>query len=269
MAKNKKKNDTRTTLFVILAAVLILAAIIAAVLLLTKTPTQDKENNVPESTESLERTTAANFPFEIPGFTLVEDAEVGTLNETLSVLGVGKYSGSYFEDASDDSVLDILAIVVQNTGDDWISDATISMECNGSTAVFTIASLPGQTCAILLDRNRMVCPTDAVLRAPVCSSCNIGVDGVVFDFGEDFSLPTNGGDVLVLRNISGQEITSDALLYYKSVARYGKHEEVLYLGGITYSYRFNGPIRDGEERQASPDHFTKDGSAILYMTYEK
>lgn len=261
--QERKRKDRRATIFVILLAVLILAAIVAAVLLLTHETKDAPTDPVPE----LERTNADAFAFEIPGFTLIEDAEIGDVKEQLRVLGVGRYTGTYMEDLSDDEVIDVLAIVVQNTSDDWITNADLTLDCGDGTALFTVSALPGTGCALLLEQNRLAYTKSMTLRDPACTFCVDDMSDYVIDFGQEFAVQPYEGDVLVVQNISGQEISSDALLFYKNVASYGKRGEMLYLGGILYSTRFAGPIAAGEQRQAAPEHYTISGSAILFMQY--
>lgn len=263
--QERKRRDNRTTLLVILVAVLILAAIVAAVLLLT----EDKKNREQDAERTIERTTADAFGFDIPGFTLIEDAQIGDVNDRLRVLGVGRYSGPFMEDLSDEDVIDVLAVVVQNTGDNWIVNADLTLDCGGETASFSVSALPGTGCALLLEQNRLAYDENMTLRNPSCSFCVDDMSDYVLDFGQEFAVQPYEGDILVVQNISEQPISSDALLFYKNVASYGKQGEMLYLGGILYSTRFAGPIAAGEQRQAAPEHYTISGSAILFMQYDK
>lgn len=265
MAKYAKKNsDTKITVIVIAFAVLLIAALVAAVLLF---PRDGKQQEV-QPAEAIERTDAEAFPFEIPGFALIEDAQIGTLNEQLRVIAVGSYSGAFFEDGSDEDVQGVLAIVMQNVSEDWVENADVTISCGEETAKFTASALPGRTCALLLEQNRLSYSVDMVLRDPTCTFCANDMSGKVVDFGADFAIEPYEGDILVLQNISGHEFSGDAVLYYKNVAPYGKNGELLYLGGIAYASRFEGPIGVNEMRQAKPLHYSLSGSAILFMCYD-
>lgn len=264
MAKYTKKNsDTKITIIVIAFALLVIAALAAAVLLFPKDGKPQEEQP-----EQIERTSMDEFAFEIPGFALIEDAQIGAVNEQLRVIGVGAYSGAYFEDGSDETVQDVLAVVVQNTGEDWVVNADLTLACDGDTAQFSVSALPGRTCALLLEKNRFEYEDGMTVREPVCTFCANDMTGKNVDFGADFALEPHEGDILVLQNISGREFTGDAVLYYKNVAPYGKSGELLYLGGIAYANRFKGPIGVNEMRQAKPSHYTTNGSAILFMSYD-
>lgn len=261
----QKNQNLRTTVLVIVLAVLILAAVVVAVVLLSNAG----RGNQGDNDRQIERTNEELFAFEIPGFTLIEDAEIGEVNEQLRVLGVGRYTGAYMEDGSDEEVMDVLAVVVQNVSDRWVVNADLTVDCGGRSAAFSVSALPGMSCALLLEQNRLAYTEGMTLRSPACGFCADQMDGLMVDFGADFSLQPYEGDILVLRNISGQEIAEDALLYYKNVASYGKNGEMIFLGGIAYSTRFQGPIAAGEERQVKPTHYSLNGSAILYMSYDK
>ncbi|MBQ3356610.1 MAG: hypothetical protein IJG45_05790 [Oscillospiraceae bacterium] len=264
MAKFQKKNrDAVITAIVIGFAVLVVAAIVATVLLF---PKDDARRD--EQPEQIERTNAEAFLFEIPGFTLTEDAQIGTVNDQLRVIGAGSYTGPYMEDGSDEAVADVLAIVVQNISEEWVENADLTLDCGGDTAQFSVSALPGSTCALLLESNRLAFEDDMTLRNPVCVFCANDMTGKNVDFSEDFSLQPYEGDILVLQNISGHEFTGDVVLYYKNVAPYGKSGELLYLGGIAYANRFEGPIAVNDMRQVKPSHYTLGGSAILFMSYD-
>ncbi len=277
MAKDtKKNNDTKITIIVLAFAVLVIAAIAAAVLLFPSGQQQEAEpteqTELPLVTEATEQPTEAPeeeaFPYEIPGFTLLEDVPAEIVDEQLCVLGVGRYSGAYFEDGSDEAVTDVLAIVVENIREDWVENADLTLSCGEETAHFSVSALPGHRCAILLEQNRMIYTEGMTIGNPACTFCTNDMSGKNVDFSADFSLEPHEGDVLVFRNVSGRDFDGDAVLYYKSVAPYGKNGELLYIGGVAYACRFEGPIAAGEMRQATPAHYTIGGSAILFMTYE-
>ncbi|MBQ6432305.1 MAG: hypothetical protein IJJ99_10610 [Oscillospiraceae bacterium] len=276
--QNSQNNDTKITIIVIAFAVLIIAAIAALVLFFPKEPDQQPEPPQTEltqaPTESTEEPTQEPtedpnaFPFEIPGFTLFEDVPAEIVHDQLCILGVGSYSGPYFEDGSDESVTDVLAIVVENIREDWVENADLILSCDGETAHFSVSALPGHRCAILLEQDRMVYADGMEISNPVCTFCTNDMTGKNEDFTADFSLEPYEGDILVFRNVSGHDFTGDAVLYYKTVAPYGLHGELLYLGGIAYTYCFDGPIAADEMRQANPAHYSIGGSAILFMSYD-
>ena len=267
----KKKSDAKVTAIVIAFAVVVIATIVAAVLLFPRGQQSDQtvqtESTAPTE-QPVEPSEEDTFPFEIPGFTRIEDVPEEIVDEQLSVLGIGRYSGPYFEDGSDENVTDVLAIVVENIREDWVENADLILSCGGETAHFSVSSLPGHRCAILLEQDRLTYTDGMELGSPVCTFCTNDMTGKNVDFDADFSLEPYEGDVLVFRNVSGRDFAGDALLYYKNVAPYGRNGELLFMGGIAYTYRFEGPIAADEMRQATPAHYTIGGSAILFMSYD-
>jgi len=268
----KKKNDTKTTIIVVAFAVLVVVALVLLVLFFSPSrqqpaPTEPSELPTEPSELPTEPVEEDTFPFEIPGFTRLKDVPEEIVDERLSVLAAGFYTGTYFEDGSDEEVTNVLAIVVENIRDDWVIEAKLWLPCGEKTAEFVAYALPGHSCAILLEKERMTYTDGMTIGHPACEvSCDMTSKHV--NFSAEFSLEAYEGDVLVFRNISGHEFAGDAWLYYKSVAPYGKQGELLYMGGIAYKYRFEGPIAVDEMREATPPHYTIGGSAILYMTYD-
>ena len=271
--KNAKKNtDRKTTIIVVAFAVLVVIVLVLLVLFFSPGRQQAEPSAQTEATTASELPTEPaqedTFPFEIPGFTRIGDVPEVIVDEQLSVLAAGSYSGPYFEDGSDEDVTNVLAIVVENIREDWVENADLTLTCGEETAHFSVSALPGHRSAILLEQDRMTYTDGMQLGSPVCTFCTNNMDGKNVDFSADFSLEPYEGDVLVFRNISGHDFEGDAVLYYKSVAPYGKEGELLFIGGVAYACRFEGPIATGEMRQAKPAHYTVGGSAILFMTYE-
>ena len=274
----KKQNKDRAIVGVLLA-VLILAAVIAVVVLLATggfsrrdaepqpdaaTPTEENELPVIDATgEPAEATEAQRIeiPFEIPGFTLLQEAEVGALDGSeLELLGVGRYTGDYFEDGSDEPVEDVYAVVLRNNGQDWVDFAAITMSCGGRTLSFELSALPGTTSAIVLEAGRAVWTEGDVCGNP---HAVITEDTAThrFDFQEDFALfPSDG--VINLQNLSGKDFRNDVLVYYKNFD-YG-----LFLGGITYLARFSG-LENEEIGQSIQSHYSDARSMILYLCYDE
>ena len=264
-----KKNDTKITVIVIAFAVLLIAAIVALVLLFPSGRQQEEQPVTTEQTEPTAETAEEEvFPFVIPGFTRIEDVPEVIVDEQLCIIGAGSYTGPYYEDGSDENVTNVLAIVVENIREGWVVNADLVVSCGEKIAEFSVSALPGHRCALLLEKNRLTYTEGATITDPICTFCANDMTGMTEDFSADFSLEPYEGNVLVLQNVSGHEIAGDAMLYYKNVAPYGVNGELLYLGGIAYTYRFEGPFSADAMQQATPPHYTIGGSAILFMSYD-
>lgn len=261
--KEQKRSSARTTVFVILVAVLILVAAIAAVLLLTK---DQQKQGQPADTEPAPETTAEPafapaepMDFAVPGFTQIMDANVGQVDPSLRVRYIGSFSGDYMEDGSDEPVENVLAMIVENTGDDWIEDAELTLPCGSQTAHFHVSGMINGSMALLLAQDRVTYTAGAQFGNPACGPVAKPIDKV-FDYSADFALYVVDGFVN-LENVSEKACDSDVCVYYKNV------KNGLLWGGITYMVRFNGPVASGEIRQLQASHFTEADSQIVYLGY--
>lgn len=269
MSNRKKNNETGRALLTVLLAVLILAAVVTVVILLVnggkgarqpENTIMTEENELPVIDVTADPQSAEiTIPFEIPGFTLLQEAEVGMLDGELELLGVGRYSGAYFEDGSDEQVSDVYAVVVRNNGEDWVDFAAITVSCGSRTLTFELSALPGATSAIVLEANRQTWSAGESCRNPH-AVLTADTSERRFDFDDDFVLYPSDG-VINIKNISGKTFDKDILLYYKNFD-YG-----LFLGGVTYRARYAGLAPDGIGQSIQP-HYSDARSTILYMSYD-
>mgnify|MGYP007125810170 CR=1 FL=1 len=203
----------------------------------------------------------AQPPFAVEGFTAHAFDGIGALGDDIELVSFGRYTGAFVEDGSNDPVKDVLAILVKNTGEQWIEYTEITLPCGEETAAFECKCLPGGTYALLLEKNRMI--YDATMTyANATSAPPAYLANAVTDFSADFALYPDDG-VVNIKNISGGDIASDVTVNYKNEA--GKY----FLGGIVYRIRIEGGIpADGIVQRMEPN-FTALHSVLLFMTYEK
>lgn len=264
-SKKKAGNETLRTLLTVLLAVVILAVIVAAVLLLSSggkdnpEPTETAELPAEEITEPSEERPLIEIPYEIPGFTLLQEVEVGQMEGGLELLGVGRYTGAYFEDGSDEEIADVYAAVVKNNGEDWVDFAAITLGCTGRTLSFEISSLPGGTAVLVLEANRLCWAEGDVCTNPH-AVCTEDTAEHIYDFSDSFELYPSDG-VINLKNISETSFENDVLVYYKN------YDYGLFLGGVTYRARFAG-VAAGEIGQSIQSHYSDARSMILYLNYD-
>lgn len=259
--KNTEKNGKKTTnkiknviLWVAAAGciLVIIAAIILTMKLFFKEPALPEVHTAPQVDE---------IPFEIPGFALIEEAEITQPSAQLEVTAIGRYSGTYVEDGTEEEVTDVLALIVKNTGDTLIEYAELTLNCGEATGIFRLSALPVGSSALVMEANRLTYQqgTDYQLKKePKCAE----LTSAVLDFSEEFELYPDDG-VINIKNICESDISSDVCVYYKNF-RYG-----LYIGGICYRARIKGGIAAGEVAQSMQTHYSNVDSVILYMTYER
>lgn len=276
-SKNRRGSDVLRTVLTVLLAVVILGAIAGAVLLLSNggkdepapvntettelptVPVTEPTEQTPETGEPSIEAPQAAFPYEIPGFTLLPDTKTGALENDLELLGVGCYTGPYFEDGSDEEVSDVYAAVVKNNGADWVDFAVITMACGDQTATFEISALPGGTAVLVLESTRMGRTVGEACSNPH-AICTEDLTPHIYDFDDTFALYTSDG-VINLKNISETSFENDILVYYKN------YDYGLFLGGVTYRARFGG-IAAGEIGQSIQSHYSDARSMILYLSYD-
>lgn len=259
MMKGEKKERKRKRDAIILwsAVALTVAIIAAAIVLCIVQPNRDSDAPV----QTVPTQTPAPLSFEIPGFTPIEEVELPPSEGQLKVVAVGRFTGAYVEDGSDEEVTDVLALIVENAGQSWVGYAELMMDCGGETARFTLSSLPGGASAFLMEKNRMTYVPGTACRLSEKVKLAEQTSNVM-DFSDDFALYPDDG-VINVQNISGRDHAEDVAVYYKNY-RYG-----LYFGGICYRARFENGIRDGELVQSVQPHYSNADSVILFMSYEQ
>lgn len=259
--QTKQHKQIRQTVVVILLALLILAAIVAAVLLLSDSGSRSAQDAAPEAapeTQAPSETQAA-LSYDIPGYTPVQQASLGTLEGGLELVSVGRYTGPYFEDGSDEQVSDVYAVILRNDSGEWVDFAAVTMTCGAHSASFELSSLPADAAVLVLEADRLQWQESDFCQNPHAVLTDDPGE-YRFDFDDDFKLyPADG--VLNLQNISDRTFENDILVCYKSFD-YG-----LFLGGVTYRARFGGlaPEQIGQSMQP---HYSDARSLILYLRYD-
>lgn len=266
---DKQKSSRRETVIVLFFAailLLLLAAIIfwlnqgddpeAGATVTTAADTMPSASSDVGTTESQE---VQHPSYAIDGFTAVDSVPEGEICDGLRLLCAGLYSGEYFEDGTDEAVEDVLALIVENCGEDIIELATIQIPCGDRTVTFDVTGLPVTGKCFVLAKDRATCDDEAAIGAPTATVTYLA-DRTVLDFGSEFELHGETDRILTLRNISGQT-AANVCLYYKNF------RDGLFRGGITYRVSF-GSIEDDTPVQKYSTHYTADASVILYMSYD-
>lgn len=215
----------------------------------------------PEGTPALPTGKPDMLEFDIPGFSALPDAPLGDMGNNLRLAAVGRYTGEFMEDGSDDPVENVLALVVENTGEDLVEYAELSTDFNGSIATFKITSLPANGYVLVLESGRQTVADDTEIQLPQVSHW-AKVNDLVLDYSNDFQIYTADG-VINIVNISGKDFHNDICVYYKT------YQYNVYMGGVAYRARFSGGLADGAVGQSMQSHFSSSNSVIFYMAYDE
>lgn len=254
----KKKKKSGKGLWIAIFVLLILLAAVIGMLFLI--PEDKPDTPVPETLQTglQEQPTGEKEKASVPTVPIVENAV--NLGYGIYATDIGKYTGMYMEDGTDEVLSGILMLVVQNNGEQDIQYAEITMELGEQTALFKITTLPVGEKMVLLEQNRMQWDdtVDYDLIYPM-------VDHIAYfqepisALEEQLKIQIVDGAINVT-NISGEDIAGNITVYYKNAA-----EDLLY-GGITYRISVEGGLKTGEIRQVMTNHASDTGSRILFAT---
>lgn len=287
MAKYAKKKRSKTPL--LLAIILILIALIVVMLYLmpetqaepevpketaaaTQSAQMEAENEDPiteneapaqqETEAPAQQETEAPAQQEAEATEAVENVEAVELqlpiavHEGLQINDISKYAGIYMEDGTDDVVSDLLMIELENTSEEDLHLAQITLTYPNATAQFQVTNLPAHRKVILLEQNRMA----YVEAMPISAEAKNVAYVEKFSMYEDKVQISTMDGVINVRNVSGEDITDDIYVYYKNT--FGD----LYYGGITYRVRIEGGLKKDEIRQLMASHFDADTCQLLMVT---
>ncbi len=254
--KNKKKKGLHWAiwlLIVVLAAVLF----VEIVLLLDQIIPRDPDTKPTEPSGTVTEPQPSEEPTTEP--TVEEQEETGiNLGYGMMVTQVGKYTGAYVEDGSDEFVNGVLMVRVTNVGEQDIQYAEFSMALTEGEAKFTVSTLPVGASVILLEQTRMPWSADESYAYALLDTVAMFQEPLSKHEDQLKIQALDGG--LNVTNISGQDIDGEIVIYYKNA------QQGVYYGGITYRVRLEGGIKAGEIKQIMSDHFSASGSEVVFIT---
>lgn len=180
------------------------------------------------------------------------------LDQGLTLLGLNSYSGLYIEDTTDDSVYDIMAATILNSGTEAIKYATVEIASDsGETYSFSLTVLlPGQS-VIVLDDNRTAFNYDYTISST--SVKNVVTFDAMPSLHEDVLEITPGDQYMTVRNISSEDFPGGSVFYKTTNNGY-------LLGGITYLATVPA-LSAGKEITVRASHCFPDISKMLVVLY--
>lgn len=255
----KKKKSSKGLVTVLVIVLLLLAALLAVMLLglpePVETPYETETETVVDETSSTEATETISSETPLP------TQEQGiNLGYGLQVTDMGSYTGMYMEDGTDEIVSGVMMLVVENTGEEDIQYAEITMDLADQQAQFSLTTLPVGAKVVLLEKNRIQWE-DSMGDGSALPM----VDNVAF-FQEPISTMEDKLKIGIVdgainvTNISGEDISGTISVYYKNAAA------DIYYGGITYRIQIQGGLKADEIHQVMTNHASDTGSKIMFIT---
>ena len=177
----------------------------------------------------------------------------------LEVTVIDSYSGPYMEDASDEPISEVMMIQVINTGEKDIQYAEIvlSGECE-EDAVFKLSTLKkGQTMTVLESTKKEYKERDKYTQITPANVAYFQNKPRLYPDELEIQ-PLDGG--LNVANVSDEDIDEEIIIYFKDC------DGDMLMGGITYRGRIEGGIKAGEMCQLMSENFTKDNTAVMFIT---
>lgn len=168
------------------------------------------------------------------------------------------YEGPYLDDGSEENVIGVAALVLQNTGTIGIEYARIVLIQNGQQLVFDATYIPPKSTVLLLEENKAV-----YSDAPVTQCrCRTVIPGV-FDWAQrTVRIQEEGMCGLKVTNLTDREINCVRVFY-----KHHNGEEDMYVGGITYSAVIQN-LKPGETRLISPYRYASGYAQVVAVVEE-
>ena len=172
------------------------------------------------------------------------------------------YATGYFpEDGTDAAIENILAVKLTNKSDKALEYLTFTLTVNGEAFKFSVATVPANKSVYAFNLDKKVAPTK-VETVTAEKEFEIYFAEEPSKKSDTLSYQIKNGSIVVT-NISGTDIQSDIVVYYKATAQDG------YLGGITYRFRVKGGLPAGESFNAYAPHALTHMTEIMFAQYEE
>lgn len=168
------------------------------------------------------------------------------LGSGLVITDIGKYTGIFVEDGSDEPVSGIMMIILKNISGKDLQYGEIYVEYPSHTAEFTVSNLPNNGSVVLLEKNKKK-PTQKELLSARYENC-VFFASAMDTMEETFEISGNNGAMNV-KNISQTDIDSPIEVYYKNSST------SLFYGGITYKITIPTGVKAGKMAQLYSPHY--------------
>lgn len=167
-----------------------------------------------------------------------------------------EYSGPFWEDGSNEEVLKVAALIVENQGDLMVSSGAVIVEFGKDRMVFELSFLPPGGKVLVLEKERKYYSNES----PV--SCYGWTKKEYPENPGLISVESTGLNGMTITNHTGCTVPSIEV-HYKNF----DPESGMYMGGITYCI-IEEDLMPREVRVLSPDNFAARESCIVQVLQE-
>ena len=194
-------------------------------------------------------------PLAFDGATLPVEIDDGVFLTSLT-----SADGKFVEDGSDEAVTGVLCAVFSNTTDKTIEYMTAVVTVDGEEYRFAVTTLPAGSTVHTLESSRKTAP-ETVRNLTAEKEYLIWFTREISRHEDDLAYTITDGTITIT-NVSGEDIASDIVVYYKNM--YAN----TYMGGITYRVRVTGGLQAGESFNGYAPHATANDTKIMFTEYE-
>ncbi len=175
-----------------------------------------------------------------------KDSQIGvTVDNFLKIISIGERDG-------------VLSVFVRNVSDEDIQYALLSVMTGDGRAEFPISTLTAGASATLRCNNGYIFDDDAVYYGWKVENKAIFKEELSC-YPDVFEIDGVNGFISI-KNISDKDVEGKIYIYYKNVT------DGVYDDGVTYRAYVDG-LEKGEKTQIKTQHYLKDSSRILFVTY--
>lgn len=202
---------------------------------------EEPMNNIPVITEEVKVEQVSEFEAKEPG-----KSQVGlTVDGWLKIISIGEKDG-------------VLSVFVRNTSEDDIQYALLTVMTGDGLAEFPITTLTAGASATLRCTNGYKFDENAVYYSWKISDKALFKNELTC-YPDIFEITGVDGFVSI-KNISDKDIDGRIYIYYKNVS------DGVYDDGVTYRAYVDG-LKSGQMTDIQTQHYLKDSSRILFVTY--
>lgn len=170
---------------------------------------------------------------------------------TLQVRQLLRYEGPFWEDGTAETVDGVAAVMVENTGGEFVSRGAIVLQWEGQTLVFELYVLPPGERMLVLEKDRQELPKT---QPELCYGWSYGEYP---EYVGQVSVEEAGGVTMTVENRSGERIPLVQICY-----KTRNRESGIFLGGIAYTVEVRN-LRPGERRQVTPFRYVCGNSEVV------